>query len=223
MNRVCGARMWMWRTPCFRVVEAKRPNRAAISLIVLAVTAWPACDAAYAQPRPRVLEVLPNIIEQFAGVLPDGAARWVGNWRAMQQEPVRNPELAALMERARRDTEIVPLTHALFAAETAAVGLWHSGFFLDNYGTAIVLAAPLTDDRIPVVLVPGIGGSPRDFADLVPRLQRAGYQPAYFVYPSGMPLGSAAEQFGKRLRELVERHDVDRLVVIGHSMGGVVA
>jgi hypothetical protein len=27
----------------------------------------------------------------------------------------------------------------------------------------------------------------------------------------------------QRLRELVERHDVDRLVVIGHSMGGVVA
>jgi pimeloyl-ACP methyl ester carboxylesterase len=127
------------------------------------------------------------------------------------------------MERARQADEIVPLTNDLFAPETAAVGLWHSEFFLDNYGTAIVLAAPLSDDRVPVVLVPGIGGSPRDFADLAPHLQRAGFQPVYFVYPSGMALDKAAEQLGKRLRELVERHDVDRLVVIGHSMGGVVA
>jgi len=198
-------------------------NWAAISLILLAVEAWPACDAAYADPKSRILEVLPSILEQFAGVLPDGATRWLGDKRAIYQVPVRNPQLAALMERARRGDEVVPLADDLFTAETSAVGLWHSEFFLDNYGTAIVLAAPLRDDRIPVVLVPGIGGSPRDFADLATHLQRAGYQPAYFVYPSGMALGRAAEQFGKRLRELVERHDVDRLVVIGHSMGGVVA
>jgi pimeloyl-ACP methyl ester carboxylesterase len=198
-------------------------NWAAISLIALAVEAWPACDAADAQPTSRMLEVLPSILEQFAGVLPDGATRWLGDKRAIYQVPVRNPQLAALMERARRADEVVPLTDTLFAAETAAVGLWHAGFFVDNYGTAIVLAAPRREGGIPVVLVPGIGGSPRDFADLVPHLQRAGYRPAYFVYPSGMALGEAAEQLGKRLRELAERHDVDRLVVIGHSMGGVVA
>lgn len=198
-------------------------NWAAIRLIVLAVEAWPACNAAYAQPSSQMLEVLPSVLKQLVGVLPDGATRWLGDKRAIYEVPVRNPELAALMERARRADEVVPLTDDPFTAETAAVGLWHSGFFLDNYGTAIVLAAPLKDDGIFVVLVPGIGGSPRDFADLAPHLRRAGYQLGYFIYPSGMALGEAAEQFGKRLRELTERHDVDRLVVIGHSMGGVVA
>ena len=197
-------------------------NWPAISLIVLAVEAWPGCNAAYAQLRSPTLEVLPTS-EQSAGVPPLGAAPWLRNWRAIYRIPVRSPQLAALMERARRGDEVVPLTHALFAAETAAVGLWHSGFFLDNYGTAIVLAAPFADGRVPVVLVPGIGGSPRDFAALAAHLERAGYQPAYFVYPSGMALGSAAEQFGRRLRELVGRHHIDRLVVIGHSMGGVIA
>jgi pimeloyl-ACP methyl ester carboxylesterase len=192
-----------------------------MSLVVLAVEAWPACNA-YGQPKSLPEEILPRILEQFAGSLPDGATQWLGDWRAIYQVPVRNAEFAALMERARRNDEVVPLTRSLLTAETG-VGLWHSGFFLDNYGTAIMLAAPLADDRIPIILVPGIGGSPREFNDLARRLQRAGYQPAYFVYPTGMALDRAASQFGKRLREFVERHAVDRLVVIGHSMGGLVA
>ena len=198
-------------------------KRAAISLIILAVDAWLACDAAYAEPSSKMLEVLPSILQQLGGILPEGATRWLDDNRAIYEAPVRNPRLAAMMERARHADEVAPLTDDLFTAETAAVGLWHSEFFLDNYGTAIVLAAPLRDDRIPVVLVPGIGGSPREFADLAAHLQHAGYQPAYFVYPSGMALGGAAEQLGKRLREFVARHPVDSLIVIGHSMGGVVA
>jgi pimeloyl-ACP methyl ester carboxylesterase len=74
-----------------------------------------------------------------------------------------------------------------------------------------------------VVLVHGISGSPRDFADLVPRLQRAGYQPVYFFYPSGMALPGAARQLAARLQEFMHRHNVERFAVIGHSMGGLVS
>ena len=195
----------------------------AVLLIVLVAASRPTGNVALAQPMPRLPGPLQEILEKSGILAHDGSAQWLGKWQSIYQSPVRNSELAALMERARREDEIVPLTHTLFAPEVAATGLWHSAFYLENYGTALVFAAAFDDDRVPVVLVPGIGGSPRDFGDLVPMLQRAGYQPLYFVYPSGMPLGNAARQLGGRLQEFLERHDVDRFVVIGHSMGGVVA
>ena len=37
-----------------------------------------------------------------------------------------------------------------------------------------------------------------------------------------MALGSAAQQLGERLQEFLQRHDVRNVVVIGHSMGGLV-
>jgi len=77
-------------------------NWAAISLILLAVEAWPACDAAYADPRSRILEVLPSILEQFAGVLPDGATRWLGDKRAIYRGPVRNPRVFRSLRCHRR-------------------------------------------------------------------------------------------------------------------------
>lgn len=196
-------------------------NWTAAALIVLVTATCSTWNGAFAQPMP-LPGPLQKILEK-SGVL-ERAAPFLGKWESIYQAPVRNPELAALMERARREDEVVPLTHTLFAPEVAAVGLWHSAFYLDNYGTALVLAAAFEDDdQVPVVLVPGIGGSPREFAELIPMLQRSGYQPLYFVYPSGMPLGNAARQLGERLQEFLQRHDVDRFVVIGHSMGGVVA
>ena len=176
-----------------------------------------------AGPIPRLPRPLEQLLEHSGLIQGDPAAALLGNWQAALQVPVRNEEFADLMERARRDDAVVPLSHGLLAPETATIGLWHSQFFLDNYGTALLLAAPFAVDRIPIVLVHGINGSSRDFADLVPELQRAGYQPMYFFYPSGMVLGDAARQLGARLQEFVDRHDVSRFAVIGHSMGGLVA
>lgn len=79
------------------------------------------------------------------------------------------------------------------------------------------------EERTPVVLVHGINGSPRDFADLLPRLNRERYQPVYAFYPSGMALDDAARQLAMRLRELVRRHKVARLAVVAHSLGGQVS
>src|SRR6185295_11132783 len=46
--------------------------------------------------------------------------------------------------------------------------------------------------------------------------------PVLFFYPSGMPLGDAAEELGARLQEFMGRHEVDRFAIVAHSMGGLV-
>lgn len=177
---------------------------------------------ALAVPIPRVPRGLQQLLESSGVLQSEAAARLLGDWQSALRPPVRNPQFVALMERARREDLVVPLTHDMLAPENASIGLWHSQFFVETYGSALLLAADFTPDRIPVVLIPGINGSPRDFADLVPELQRAGYQLAYFVYPSGMALDDAAQQLAARLQEFLQRHDVPRLAIIGHSMGGLV-
>ena len=70
-------------------------NWAAFSLIVLAVEAWPACNAAYAQPSSKLLEVLPSILEQVAESPAGRGDALVGrDKRAIYQVPVRNLQLA---------------------------------------------------------------------------------------------------------------------------------
>jgi pimeloyl-ACP methyl ester carboxylesterase len=97
---------------------------------------------------------------------------------------------------------------------------------------AFVEAAPmmfyaLEEDlgyKIPVVFVHGIGGSAREFEAIVARLDRARYKPWFFHYPSGADLDRLARLFydiflsGK----VIPATDAP-MVVVAHSMGGLVA
>ena len=206
-------------SPPSTVVPHNRVRR--VPVVVLLLMVGMTARGAAAQPNPTLPGQLQQFLEQ-AGVFHGGRTLPFGDWRAVLQPPVRNAEFADLMSRARRDDVVVPLTHSLFAPEHGSEGHWHSAFDLANYGTAILLAAPFAEKRVPVVLLPGINGTARDFADLVPRLQAAGYQPIYFIYPSGMALGEASRQLAARLVEFFGRHEVESFAVIGHSMGGLV-
>ncbi len=179
---------------------------------------------ARAQTIPGVPPKLAEIMRQL-GVQPpgDGQPLLFGDWRVAVEPPVKNPDFTELMARARREDVVLPLGNALFDPKVAQVGQWQSEFFLANYGTALFLAKPFAPGRLPVVLVHGINGTPRDFTDLADHLEDGRYQPVFFYYPSGMPLAAAARQLGERLKEFSHRHPATAFAVIGHSMGGVVA
>ena len=98
-------------------------------------------------------------------------------------------------------------------------------FFLNRYDRA----------RVPVVFVPGLRCGPSVWKNSVneiyadPGLRRK-YQPVCFIYPSKLPVPVSAA----RLRELLERsrhmldpgHEdagFDHMVLVGHSMGGLLA
>ncbi len=89
-------------------------------------------------------------------------------------------------------------------------------------------------DKIPVVLVHGLVSSAATFSNLVNRLQadpkiRHHYQFWYFNYPTGTAWTISAAAYRKALREARERFDPletnenwERMVVVGHSMGGLI-
>jgi pimeloyl-ACP methyl ester carboxylesterase len=115
----------------------------------------------------------------------------------------------------------------------ATYGLINPGKAQHNRG--IYMLEPFDPNRIPVLMVHGLWSSPATwmpmFNDLrsFPELRR-NYQFWFYHYPTGQPFWMSATQLRADLAEL--RHTLDRdrrypaldqMVVVGHSMGGLVS
>lgn len=99
----------------------------------------------------------------------------------------------------------------------------------------IVMLEPFDPHRIPVLMVHGLWSSPvtwmpmfndlRSFPDI-----RKNYQIWFYNYPTGQPFWLSATQLREELAALRQRLDPDRqyealnqMVLVGHSMGGLVS
>lgn len=88
--------------------------------------------------------------------------------------------------------------------------------------------------KIPVVLTHGLASSASTFSNLVNRLLsdpeiRHNYQFWYFNYPTGIAWTLSAAEYRKSIGEMRrtfdpkgENRNWDRMVVVGHSMGGLI-
>ena len=120
------------------------------------------------------------------------------------------------------DLVVPSLDDPLFAPELGEAGMFRPiDLFARTQGLVFALE-PWDPDRTLVLFVHGALGTPRDFRALVAGLDRTRFQAAFFYYPSGMPLG----KLGTALCEVVRSTDAvlgaGRLVVVAHSMGGLV-
>lgn len=99
----------------------------------------------------------------------------------------------------------------------------------------IYMIAPYDPDRIPVLMVHGLWSSPMTWMEMFNDLQsdpqlRDKYQFWFYMYPTGEPLTFAAANLRDRLHEvrricdpLGKNRNLDRMVVVGHSMGGLMS
>lgn len=99
----------------------------------------------------------------------------------------------------------------------------------------LFMLEPYDPNRIPVVMVHGLWSSPLTWMDMFNDLRsypeiRSRYQFWFYLYPSGQPFWLSATQLRRDLgemREMIDRnhHDVslDKMVLVGHSMGGLVS
>ena len=99
----------------------------------------------------------------------------------------------------------------------------------------LYMIQPFDPDRIPVLMVHGIWSSPLTWMEMFNDLQsnpvlRDKYQFWFYMYPTGEPLAFTTAKLRERLKTL--RSECDRLgqnrqlndmVVVGHSMGGLMA
>ncbi len=103
--------------------------------------------------------------------------------------------------------EIRALDHPDFEKDGAGV------YFLEPYDT----------NRIPVLFIHGIGGTPRDFRQMIESLDRSRFQPWIFHYPTGLRLRTVVRILQSLVDDLRYKHRFDALFVTAHSVGGLVA
>ncbi len=99
----------------------------------------------------------------------------------------------------------------------------------------IYLLEPYDPQKTPLLMVHGLQSTPVAFATLVNALRmdpeiRSNYQIWQFYYPSGTPVLANAAALRDSLKKTLAKLDPDgrapasrRLIVIGHSMGGVIS
>lgn len=102
----------------------------------------------------------------------------------------------------------------------------HRGFYF---------AEPYDSDRIPIIMIHGLASSPDTFMDMSEAITadpvlREKYQIIYYFYPTGRPWVVSSSEFRKSYRKLIKKLDpqktdanMRKTVLIGHSMGGLIA
>jgi pimeloyl-ACP methyl ester carboxylesterase len=99
----------------------------------------------------------------------------------------------------------------------------------------LYMVEPYDPNRIPVVMVHGLWSSPTTWMEMFNDLRafpeiRNRFQFWFFLYPTGQPFWASAAQLRDTLAEVrgtldpgVRNPNLDQLVLVGHSMGGLVS
>lgn len=131
-----------------------------------------------------------------------------------------------------------PLAHFLADPVFQQQDISTVGLFFPNKSQGIkglYMVEPFDPNRIPVVMVHGLWSSPTTWMEMFNDLRaypeiRSRYQFWFFLYPTGQPFWTSASQLRDTLAEVRTVLDpqrqnprLDQLVLVGHSMGGLVS
>lgn len=103
------------------------------------------------------------------------------------------------------------------------LGYWQPAEFALKYGIGVSFLEAFDEQRIPVLFVHGAEGAPSNFATIIQNLDRSRFQPWVYSYPSGIRLQLAATTLTRIMDWLQRQLGFQQLVVVAHSMGGLVA
>ena len=144
----------------------------------------------------------------------------------VQQSPGIDLDLRASAVRERRPIaagEVTTLADPAFDEVRAADGMWRPLTTAKQSGFGVYFLEPYDPARIPVLFIHGIEGSPRDFRKMIAALDHSHYQAWVVSYPSGIRLPIVADLVRDILVGLHDRLAVRHLVLVGHSVGGIVS
>lgn len=121
----------------------------------------------------------------------------------------------------------------LEALDTSTAGILHPDEVKSRQG--IYMLEPYRPDRIPVLMVHGLWSSPITWMEMFNDLRgspelRDRFQFWFYLYPTAQPFWYSAAQLRSDLAELRDNLDphhqhqtLDNMVLVGHSMGGLLA
>ncbi len=127
---------------------------------------------------------------------------------------------------------------AYFLQQSSLESFANLGFFSPDRWedqTGLYFTEPYDPQKIPVVFVHGLWSSPSTWSEMLNDLRgapdvRDKYQFWFYLYPTGQPFWFSAAQMRQDLRDMRQVFDpqlrtptLDQLVLVGHSMGGLVS
>jgi len=118
---------------------------------------------------------------------------------------------------------LASLDEPRFADEVAEQSLWRPLDFLIDGNTGLYFLEPYSAEKIPVLFVHGINGTPRNFEYLIKQMDRTHFQPWVLYYPSGAYLDNVSRYVDQMLQQLHAKYKFDKIAVVAHSMGGLVS
>jgi pimeloyl-ACP methyl ester carboxylesterase len=154
-------------------------------------------------------------------------------------DPLFSSDIAVCNRLVPLETDLtIPLAYFLDNPAFKEKDLATTGLFDPNKAQGIkglYMVEPYDPNRIPVVMVHGLWSSPTTWMEMFNDLRafpeiRSRFQFWFFLYPSGQPFWVSAAQLRDTLAEVRETLDpavrnpnLDQLVLVGHSMGGLVS
>lgn len=119
--------------------------------------------------------------------------------------------------------EIADITDSRFTREIGLDLYWRPYETLTTVGAGIFFIEPYDPDRTPVLFVHGAAGAPSNFETLIGSLDPERHQAWVFLYPSGLRLERLSRALAISLSILRAQYEPDRIDIVAHSMGGLVA
>lgn len=116
---------------------------------------------------------------------------------------------------------LADLSDDRFSVQYSSVGLWRPLDFTEEIGAGLFFLEDYDKNKIPVVFIHGINGSPRNFTDVIAVLDSEQFQPWVLHYPSGVPLQMVSDYLLRSLEQLRTQYDFERVYIVAHSMGGL--
>lgn len=118
--------------------------------------------------------------------------------------------------------DIADLDDDIFSVDFGLKGFWEPLSFLKLAGTGIFFMEEYSPDKIPVLFVNGAASSPLSWKMLMENIDKEKFQAWFFLYPSGLRIDKSAGGLAEVLQEVHNIYGFKKMVLIAHSMGGLV-
>ncbi|OHD66789.1 MAG: hypothetical protein A2176_09950 [Spirochaetes bacterium RBG_13_51_14] len=109
-----------------------------------------------------------------------------------------------------------------FCPANADIGWWSPTLFMKVFGARIYITRAFDSGKIPVLFIHGAQGSPQNWAYFLFRLDKTGFQPWFYYYPSGIRLSLASRLLYEALLDLKKKYGFKTICIVAHSMGGLI-
>lgn len=114
------------------------------------------------------------------------------------------------------------LNNKIFDRKNAKIGLWNPNKFFSEIGDGIYMFEQYFPYKTPILFIHGMNGTPKDFEKIIKNIDKKKYQVFVYYYPTGINLNFTVDRLKYTINKLKNIYQFNELIVLAHSMGGLV-